>query len=198
MKRYKLNVGFAISQRRTIMKRFVVSALSLTLILAVQAALAQAPAQPPKPGPEVKRLAYFVGKWTSEGDMKQSPFGPAGKATMTETSEWLPGGFFIKSQAEGRSPMGEMKSTSIMGYDPEAKVYTYSSFDNMGHAEHGRGTVKGDTWTWTSESEMGGKLIKSRFILKEVSPTSYSYKWESMSDAGSWMTIMEGKATKAK
>jgi len=33
-------------------------------------ALAQAPAGPPRPGPEVKKLGAFVGKWTAVGDVK--------------------------------------------------------------------------------------------------------------------------------
>lgn len=40
-------------------------------------------------------MDYFVGRWTGEGDVKASPFGPAGKFMFTEDKEWLPGGFFL-------------------------------------------------------------------------------------------------------
>jgi hypothetical protein len=33
--------------------------------------------------------------------------------------------------------------------------------------------------------------------MQILSPTSYSYKWEVQGEDGSWMTVMEGKATKA-
>ncbi len=34
---------------------------------------------PSTPGPELKKLDYFVGNWTSEGDAKPGPMGPAAK-----------------------------------------------------------------------------------------------------------------------
>src|SRR5438128_9471790 len=62
-----------------------VGVLILTL-WGVAAVMAQAPAGPPQPGPEHKKLAYFVGKWTSEAELKPSPFGPGGKYLATETA----------------------------------------------------------------------------------------------------------------
>jgi hypothetical protein len=60
-----------------------------------------------------------------------------------------------------------------------------------------KGMVQGDTWTFNDEAKMGGKMVKSRYSIKQASPTSYSFKWESVGDDGSWKTIMEGKSTKA-
>jgi hypothetical protein len=61
-----------------------------------------------------------------------------------------------------------------------------------------KGTVQGNTWTFNDESKMGGKMVKGRYIIREASPTSYTFAWESMGDDGSWKTIMEGKSTKAR
>ena len=36
--------------------------------------LAQAPPAPPKPGPEHKKLEYFVGKWTVESEIKANEY----------------------------------------------------------------------------------------------------------------------------
>lgn len=159
---------------------------------------AQAPAGPPKPGPEHKRLGYFVGKWTSTGDMKASVFGPAGKMTATETCKWFDGGFSVVCNSDGKGPMDAMKGLSLMSYNAEEKTYEYYEVNNIGMGELSRGTVKGDTWNWTSTSKMGGKPVKSRFILKEDSPTSYSYKFEMSVGGAPMAAIMEGKATKAK
>ena len=65
--------------------------------------LAQAPPQMPKPGPAQKRIGYFAGHWTSEGETKPSPFGPAGKFTMKDHNEWLPWGFFLVMHSEGKT-----------------------------------------------------------------------------------------------
>lgn len=162
-----------------------------------QAGLCQAPPQMPKPGPEHQRLAYFVGDWTQEGEMKASPFGPAGKVTGTDHNEWFPGNFFILMHSEMKGPMGTDKSLEIAGYNTEEKQYTFYSIDSMGIGDSAKGTVDGDTWTWTGESKMGGKVIKSKFVIKEVSPTVYNYKFDMSTDGGStWTNVMEGKATK--
>ena len=158
---------------------------------------AQAPPVP-KPAPEVKRLRYFVGTWNTEGDMKASPFAPAGKFTGLDRAEMMPGGFFLVTHSDGKGPMGVMKELAVMGYDTDEKVYTYNAFDNMGQHEVSKGTVQGDTWTWPTEEKMQGKVIKGRFIIKEVSPTSYTFKWDMADDKGGWSNVMDGKSTKAK
>ena len=63
--------------------------------------LAQAPPAPPKPGPEHKKLEYFVGKWTAESEIKANEFVPAGKSVGTETYTLGPGGFYVERRAEG-------------------------------------------------------------------------------------------------
>ncbi len=159
-------------------------------------ALAQAPAGPPKPGPEHKRLASYVGKWASEGEMKESPFGPAGKFNFTENCYWFSGGFHVVCNTDGQSSMGKVKGIAIMGYDPEERAYTYYEVNSMGEAQLSKGTVNGRVWTWTSEARMGGKPTKSRFTLTQESADSQSYKFEMSVDNGPMRVIMEGKSTR--
>jgi hypothetical protein len=45
---------------------------------------------------------------------------------------------------------------------------------------------------------MGGQPYQSRFVLKIVSPTSYTFKWESQGADKKWMPILEGTSTKTK
>ena len=161
----------------------------------------QAQAMPPmpKPGPEVQRLAYFAGTWKTVGAMEASEFGPGGKFTGTDHTEWLPGGFFLVTHSDGdMGAMGKMKEMSTMGYDTNKKVYTYHAVNSMGQEETYTGTVKGSDWDWRGDDVMNGKPIKGRFTTHEDSPTSYSMKFESSTDGGkTWKTAMTGKATKA-
>lgn len=152
----------------------------------------------PKPGPEHQKLGYFVGTWNSIGEMKPSPFGPGGKMISTESCEWFQGGFAVVCRSAGTSPMGGTKGLGIMGYNAEEKVYTYYAVDNspMNMASVPRGTIQGDTWTYNDEAMMGGKKIKSRFVIKIASPTSYSFRWELEEGPDKWTPILEGKATK--
>jgi hypothetical protein len=150
----------------------------------------------PKPGPEHKKLEYFVGDWQSEGEMKAGPWGAGGKMTGSEHCSWMPGGFFVLCHEEGTSPMGNVKGIAVSGYDPVAKAYTWNGFNSMGENENAAGSFDGKTWTYTNESMMGGKMIKGRYTIAASSPTSYDFKLETSEDGKTWGVMMEGKVTK--
>jgi Protein of unknown function (DUF1579) len=150
----------------------------------------------PKPGPEAKRLGYFVGTWKSEGEIKPNPMMPAGKMTGTDKCEWFPGGFQIVIHSAGKMPMGSMHGLGIIAYNAEDKVYTYYGIDNMGFATLSKGNVDGKSWVFTDESKMGGKTYHGRYSMTEDSPTSYSFKYEMSEDGKTWNLIMEGKSSK--
>src|SRR5688500_18254741 len=91
-------------------RRFALLIVCAVSIVLVQLGLgAQAP-QPQKPGPEHQRLAYFVGTWTGDGEMKPGPFGPGGKMSSKDTCEWFEGGFVVVCRGDGKSPMGPIKN----------------------------------------------------------------------------------------
>jgi hypothetical protein len=169
-------------------------------VVASLASVQLAAAQAPKPGPEHQRLGYFVGRWTTEGDVQPGPMGPGGKVASTEDCEWFEGGFAVVCRSDGKTPMGPSKSIGILGYSPEEKVYTYYAVDNSGMTMAGvpHGTVQGDTWTYNDESMMGGKKVKGRVTIKELSPTSYSFKMEFQGPDGNWTPAVEARSTKVK
>jgi Protein of unknown function (DUF1579) len=174
------------------------SATSLIFVLYLAALSIQSFAQMPTPAPELKKLDALVGTWNSEGDLKPGPMGPGGKMTMAEKYKWMPGGFFLVLHTTFKSDMMDGSGTSFMGYNSDDKQYTYDEFDSMGERAHSTGAVDGDTWTWSGEEKMGGRMMKNHFIMKMVSPTAYSYKYEVSQDGTTWTTVMDGKATKAK
>jgi hypothetical protein len=177
------------------LKLTLLCTILLTLVVMV---LAQEPPKMPTPGPEQQRLKYFVGKWNYDFTMKASPYGPAGKVTGTDQNEMMPGGFFLISHSRGKGTFGELRGLAIFGYDGDDSVYTYYSVNNWGEKEISTGTVEADTWIWNADSKMGGKTVKTRFTIKEISKTSYTMKFDAAGDDGEWQTIMEGKATKTK
>jgi hypothetical protein len=153
----------------------------------------------PKPGPEVKKLDYFVGTWTTEGTIAQGPWGAGGKFSSAGTTEWMEGGFYLVTRLDWKMPAelgGDSKEMSVTGYDTQQNTYIYEGFNSQGHHESSKGTVSGDTWTWTSEANYDGQDVKQRQTLKVLSPTSYSSKFEVSMDGTTWMTFMEGKGTK--
>jgi hypothetical protein len=168
---------------------------SLTALMFGTLVLAQ-PQGPPKPGPEVKALGYFVGKWKSEGDLKEGPMGPGGKMTGSDGCEWFTGGFQVVCRGEGKGPMGTMTSMGVIAYRESDKAYTYYGVDSMGMADLATGHKKENTWSFTATTTMGGKTFQSRYTMVETSPTSYTFKWEISPDKKTWSLVMEGKATK--
>jgi hypothetical protein len=178
------------------MKRRATMAAALCLAVS-GTAFGQAPAVP-KPTAEHQKLGYFVGKWTTEGEMKASPFGPGGKVTASDTCEWFEGGFSVVCRSEGKSPTGPTKGLGIMSYNAEEKAYTYYGIDNspMSMSNVPKGTLQGDTWTYSDEAKMGGKTVKSRYVIKQGTPTTYTFKWEMSNPDGTWSPIVEGRSTK--
>ena len=173
------------------------SVLLLGILLLATPAFAQMDI--PKPGPEVKKLDYFVGHWTSQGDMKPGPMGPGGKFTMEENTEWMDGGYFVVIHSKysgGGMPSGS--STAYMGYDTQEKVYTYNEFNSMGEATSSKGTIDGDNWVWLSDMKMGPQTMKGRFSMKLMPPNAYGYKFEVSADGKNWTLVMDGTDTKAK
>jgi Protein of unknown function (DUF1579) len=157
-------------------------------------ALAQTPAAS-QPGPEHKLMGYFEGKWMVDGEMKAGPMGPGGKVITTDTCEWFTGGFQLVCHTEGKSPRGPLSSMGFMSYDATDKSYKWYSINNRGASTLSKVTKSGKTWTFASTANESGQT--TRFIVVEVSPSSYTFKWETSSDGTNWSTILEGKGTKA-
>lgn len=153
-------------------------------------------AETPKPGPEHKLMSYFVGKWTTEGEMKSGEFGPGGKLTSQDTCEWFAGGFQVVCRGQGKSPHGPMSTLGVLAYSPTDDMYTYYGIDNMGMSDLSKGAKDGKTWTFTSKSNMDGRAFHSRYTIVEGSPSAYTFKWDTSPDGTKWTTMMEGKSTK--
>jgi len=152
--------------------------------------------QPPKPGPELKKLEVFAGTWTLDGNMKPGEMGPGGAMTENEKCEWMEGGFYLVCHSDYKSSMGNGVGLSVLGYSEDAKAYTYREFNSFGEFDDSRGAVDGDTWTWTSDEKMGGMTMKGRFTMKMTSATSYNFVFDMSQDGTKWSTVMDGKAAK--
>ena len=172
---------------------------TITVLLAAwwvlgTAALAQM--EIPKPPPELKKLGMFAGAWILEGDMKPSAMGPGGKTTENEKCEWMEGQFYLVCHTDFKTTMGNGSGISVLGYSTDDKIYTYREFNSWGEFDDSKGSLDGDTWTWTNEEKMNGQVMKGRFTMKVTSPTSYNFTYEMSQDGSKWTTVMDGKAMK--
>ena len=154
-----------------------------------------------KPGAEQKRIGYFAGTWRLVATTQATPLSSPGKLTITENNEWMAGGFHLVSRGTHQAPAGDRfggrrSAHSIRGYDSTEAMYTYHAFFSMGLSEQCKGTVAGDTWTFTCPRKIGGETYETTYTAKEISPTSYTFKVEITSGNGAGSTVMEGKATR--
>lgn len=174
------------------------SAVAAAVGFAASLVLASQHTEMPKPGPETKKLEVFAGKWKGESTMQPGPWGPGGKMTSEQECTWFEGGWQLVCRENSGGAMGKMKGEFILGWSNEEKVYKFMGFDSMGMMGTATGTVTGNTWNWTGEDKMGGKLIKSKYTITMQTPTSQTFKWEMSDDGGkTWKTAAEGKSTKS-
>jgi Protein of unknown function (DUF1579) len=84
--------------------------------------------QPRQPDPALKRLEILVGKWEMMGRTLDSEedniFG-------WNTFEWMPGGFFLKSEGEINFKGFLLKALEIIAYDPQRDVFPSHVYSSM-------------------------------------------------------------------
>ena len=151
------------------------------------------------PGPEVKKLDYFVGNWLTHGTIFAGPWGNGGKFSWTEKSEWMSGNFFVIGRWDFTMPEhlgGDGEEIFIMGYDANEAIYTFDAFTSQGRHQVSRGTVSDDKWLWTSRAIDSGKKLEQKYEIEIVSPAMYRLKFEICEDGVSWHPFMEGVAEK--
>ena len=151
-----------------------------------------------KPAGELRKLDYFVGTWVVEGEFKDGVMGPSGKITGTDRYEWMPGGYFLALHSDFKSPEEDGAILAIVGYDKQNDIYTYYAFSSKGDVQQAKGTLHSDTWIWIGHARLGGKDTQSRFLVKMLNPTCYSFQFVTSEDGISWTTVLEGKANKVK
>ncbi len=167
-------------------------------LLACLATTTAAEDKAPKPGPENERLGYFVGKWKTTGEMKETPFMPGGKFTEEASCTWFTGKWSVVCKTKGKGPMGPNDGLGIMGWSGEEKVYVYYGVDSgpMAMASVPRGTWADGTWTYDDESMMGGKKVKSRYVMKQNGKKSYASTWSIQGPDGQYQVVMEATSTR--
>jgi hypothetical protein len=178
------------------LKRGILS-VTLTLVSGITV-VAQQPGGTLRPSPEHMKLGVFVGTWQDEGEMKPGPFGPGGRMSLTETCEWFTGGFSVVCHTETLRIMDDLKTLTVLTYDPKEKIYRLYEFSSVGWSSAAKGTVDGDTWSFEGASKIGNKLIKIRTTIKFPSPDSAVMKSEVSLDGGPMNLFMELKGSRER
>src|SRR5215468_2751958 len=88
---------------------------------------AQNPSRPTDPSDPMPppNMDYFVGSWTFEWNVPESPLGPAGKFKGKETYKKTSDGVY-ESEVEGEGPEGAFKARATTTYSEKDKSVTRS------------------------------------------------------------------------
>ena len=149
-------------------------------------------------GPEHWRLEGFVGRWNTEGQAYDGPFGALAKISATETYEWLPGGLFLVHRLQGRLGDKEIACLEVIGHDAARESYTVRSFYNDGTENVWQARERDGTWTFVGDWKREDKTLKVRCtaVFKDAGNT-LSGEWEYSEDGARWHRFWETKLTRA-
>ena len=165
------------------------------------------PTQPTDPMPP-PNLDYFLGSWSFDWNVPESPLGPAGKLKGTETFKKILSGQRYESEIQGEGPEGPFQGRAITSYDDKEKVVTRYEIFSYGLTAFKSGSIGGDlggyyTIYWESASFMkNGKSIKLKGKTQMLSPAHYRLFVDISVDGGpytslgnSWFRKVDAKPT---
>ncbi|MFC1795106.1 ester cyclase [Planctomycetota bacterium] len=159
----------------------------------------------PKPSPEMKKLAVFVGDWVYEGEQVDSPlsdlFGEAGSLSGIIEARFVLDGSYLETKWEDKNPAGITKIIEITGYDPTEKSYVANGYVSDGSRDTTVQTTSSDGRIWTSRktfTDSNGKEVLLKCILTfSTDWRSYISTEEYSVDGGkTWMHWYKFEATR--
>ena len=156
----------------------MITTLLLAFLLLQQPAPPQSRATEPSDPMPPPNLDYFLGAWSFDWNVPESPLGPAGKLKGKETYRKLPDGSY-ESEIEGEGPTGAFKARAATVYNEKAKSVARSETGLFGVALKKVGPIGGDlggyyTIHWEAEPlKKDGQTIKLKGKTQMLSPANY-------------------------
>ena len=121
---------------------------------------------------------YFPGTWNFEWRVPESPLGPGGTLTGTETFAGGDGRFFT-SRTEAEGPDGAFTINSVIAYQPEHRTFARWDRDSRGFETLHAGPIGGDLGGFytihyeTASFTHAGQEVRLRYRTRLVSPVNY-------------------------
>jgi hypothetical protein len=171
-------------------------AVLLLSVVAAGVGLAQVTA--PQPGAEYQRLTTLAGTWQGGGAIYATPLSAAGKLTLTNACTVFPGGYNLVCDATGTMLGQPYRELQVLGYDPEARQYTWYDIDNTGMNSLGHGSFSQSTWTFVFDVKANGKPARMRVFITLLSPTTAECTADVSVDGGPPMKMQDAKLEKVK
>ncbi|HXF49242.1 MAG TPA: DUF1579 family protein [Verrucomicrobiae bacterium] len=152
--------------------------------------------EPPKPkfGPELARLSFLVGNFSSENMAHPSPMGNGGPGKGRNINRWDLDSIFLMFNYEGElAGMGGYKGKGMLTYDGRDGQYKCWWFDNFGSSNLYQGTFAGDTLLLEGEIPLPQGTLKEKIMWH---PEGKKFKFRLFQDWGQGFNLaMEETAT---
>jgi hypothetical protein len=154
--------------------------------------------RPSKRGAAHERLEPFVGKWTTEGNAYDSPFGPAARVTAAESYEWLTGGTFLVHRLQGRLGGREMACLEVIGYDGASEAYPVRSFYNDRTYNLWQAQPGDTAWTFTGDWQSDGRMLTVRCTLSFGDDgRTRTGRWDYSTDGTRWERFWDTRSVRS-
>jgi hypothetical protein len=166
----------------------------LILFLLVFPQQTSRPTDPKDPMPP-PNLDYFLGAWSFDWNVPESPLGPAGKMKGTETYKKILSGQKYESVIEGEGPEGTFQGRALISYDEKEKIVSRYEIFSYGVSALKSGPIGGDlggyyTIHWeTPPFKRDGKVIKLKGKTQMLSPAYYRLSLEISVDGGPYTSL---------
>lgn len=134
-------------------------------------------------------MDYFLGAWTFEWNVPESPLGPAGKFKGVETYTKT-GAATYESKIEGEGPLGAFKGRATTDYNEKERLVARSETGLFGVEMKKTGPIGGDlggyyTIFWeTAPLKKGGKTVVLKGKTLMLSPANYRLNVQISVDGG--------------
>jgi hypothetical protein len=152
----------------------------------------------PKVSPEQRKLEVFVGDWTYEGSVNETPLGAGGKFAGKVTFRMILDGLFLEGRGEDKGIYGGkeiiFKGMMILWFDPIKHAYLSHTYDNDSFVNSSVLTASGNTWIGSgAQTDRKGKSYKTkRTISVSADGSSMTHKTEISTDDGkTWLLYWE-------
>ncbi|MBK7598471.1 MAG: hypothetical protein IPJ07_08065 [Acidobacteria bacterium] len=166
------------------------------------------PTEPTDPMPP-PNMDYFIGAWSFEWNVPESPLGPAGKFKGRETYKKQAKGSTYESLIEGDGPAGPFKGRALTEYNEKDRIVTRTESALFGLSIKKTGPIGGDlggyyTIFWETEPiKKDGKTVKLKGKTLMLSPANYRLQVQISIDGGPyknfgnpWFTKMDAETSK--
>lgn len=159
--------------------------------------------QAPTPSKELESFMKPVeGSWTCDTKMMAGAMGPSspeitGKSKVKFSKDKETNGLWYRGEYSMPKSTNHPGMTGyfLFSHDDTNKMLTQISWDNMGGASMGTGSISGESMTWTGEGVNIGQKMKTRDTMTKTSAKTITHKFEADMGKG-WQVMGEDSCTK--